>query len=198
MMSRPGVRVVALAPTIRQSSMLTAKTGDMLRDENIFSETATRLVLANGSTLATLPGDQPKTVRGFTADMVLIDEASRVRDELIVAALPMVAATEGSITMLSTPAGATGAFYDAWISDEDEWRRTQVTISDVNHYSEKTLKTMRRRLGERMFQQEFENAFLDAPGALFTAAEIDSLFSRGAEDEPVLPPADPSNWKPLF
>jgi hypothetical protein len=197
MVSRPGIRIVALAPTIRQSAMLAAKTADVLRDESLVTETATKLVLANGSTLDALPGDQPKTVRGATADVVLIDEASRVRDELVVAALPMVAATAGSITMLSTPAGAAGAFFDAWTSDEDEWLRSQVTLADVNHYSEKTIKTMRRRLGERMFSQEFENRFLDAPGALFSAEDINALFSRKTADayEPVIPA---TTWSPLF
>ena len=197
MVSRPGIRIVALAPTIRQSAMLAAKTADVLRDESLVTETATKLVLANSSTLDALPGDQPKTVRGATADLVLIDEASRVRDELVVAALPMVAATAGSITMLSTPAGAAGAFFDAWTSDEDEWLRSQVTLADVNHYSEKTIKTMRRRLGERMFSQEFENRFLDAPGALFSAEDINALFSRKTADayEPVIPA---TTWSPLF
>ena len=197
MVSRPGIRIVALAPTIRQSAMLAAKTADVLRDESLVTETATKLVLANSSTLDALPGDQPKTVRGATADVVLIDEASRVRDELVVAALPMVAATAGSITMLSTPAGAAGAFFDAWTSDEDEWLRSQVTLADVNHYSEKTIKTMRRRLGERMFSQEFENRFLDAPGALFSAEDINALFSRKTADayEPVIPA---TTWSPLF
>ena len=197
MVSRPSIRIVALAPTIRQSAMLAAKTADVLRDESLVTETATKLVLANSSTLDALPGDQPKTVRGATADVVLIDEASRVRDELVVAALPMVAATAGSITMLSTPAGAAGAFFDAWTSDEDEWLRSQVTLADVNHYSEKTIKTMRRRLGERMFSQEFENRFLDAPGALFSAEDINALFSRKTADayEPVIPA---TTWSPLF
>lgn len=197
MVSRPGVRIVALAPTIRQSAMLAAKTADVLRDEPITTETATKLVLANGSTLDALPGDQPKTVRGATADAVLIDEASRVRDDLVVAALPMVAATDGSITMLSTPAGAAGAFFDAWVSDEDEWVRSMVALADVNHYSEKTIKTMRRRLGGRMFAQEFENRFLEAPGALFSSEDIDALFTdRRSEWEGPLGATD--EFKPIF
>jgi len=203
MVNRPGIRIVALAPTIRQSAMLSAKTADVLRGESLRTETATKLVLANGSTLDALPGDQPKTIRGATADVVLIDEASRVRNELVVAALPMVAATGGAITMLSTPAGASGAFYDAWTSGEDEWTRSQVTVADVGHYDAKTLKTMRRRLGERLFGQEFENAFLAAPGALFSPEDIDALFDMNNADAyvPAVPAAaaGPADiWTPVF
>jgi hypothetical protein len=203
LVSRPGIQVVALAPSIRQSSMLAAKTADVLHGEDVVTETATRLVLANGSQMLALPGDQPKTVRGATADVVLLDEASRIRDELVVAALPMTAATNGAIVMLSTPAGAAGAFYDAWVSDELEWTRTLVTLADVAHYSENTIRTMKRRLGERMFSQEFENRFLEAPGALFSAADIDALFARSpnpAEYTSVVPAAAGAakQWEPLF
>lgn len=194
MATQPGIRIAVLSPTMRQSSLLAAKVADVLRHESIASETATRITLANGSTLDSLPGDQPKTVRGATADVLIIDEASRVKSELVTAGLPMVAATDGSVVMLTTPAGATGAFYQFWI-DDDEWRRVFVAVDQVTHYDPKTLRMMRRRLGERMFDQEFGGRFLDAPGALFSADAIDALFTdRSVESDPI----NVTTYEPLF
>jgi hypothetical protein len=51
----------------------------------------TKLELANGSRILSLPGSE-RTVRGYAAaDLVVIDEATRVDDELISAVRPMLA-----------------------------------------------------------------------------------------------------------
>lgn len=198
LVSRPGIRVVVLSPTVRQSSMLTAKAADVLRDETLVTESATKLVLANGSSLDSLPGDRPATVRGATSDLLILDEASRVKDDLIAAALPMTAATDGSVIMLTTPAGASGSFYDFWTAEGDtEWKRVFVTIEQVSHYSKKTIGMMKRRLGKRLFAQEFGGRFLEPLGALFSADDIDELFTARAIawSGPVDAPSD---YEPVF
>ena len=191
MVDRPGSRVVVLSPSQRQSTLLTAKVLDCLRDESLERESAQVVAHVNGSVLHSLPGDRPATVRGVTADLVIVDEASRVRDELIAACFPMVASTDGGLMMLSTPAGQSGQFYSAWIDETGEWQKVRVSLADVSHYSPGVLKTMRRRLGPRVFSQEFENVFLDLPGALFSGDVLDRLFSR---PDPIKPD---ETWAPL-
>jgi phage terminase large subunit-like protein len=178
MVTQPGTRVAIISPSWRQSSLLTAKTTNLLYGQRLTEESAHRIALANGSTLDCLPGDRPATVRGVTSDLLMIDEASRVRNELVTACLPMTAATDGRIIMLTTPAGASGAFYDFWSDlSDDTWSRVFVTAAEVGHYRPETLKLMRRRLG-RMYAQEFEGKFLEAPGALFSSESLDELFAH--------------------
>lgn len=178
MVQGPGTRVVVIAPSWRQASLLTGKVAATLQGEPITTETASRLALANGSTLDCLPGDRPSTVRGVTADLLLIDEASRVRNELVTACLPMTAATDGRIVLLTTPAGAAGAFYDFWSdTGDDTWTRVFVTMKEVGHYKPGMVAMMKRKLG-RMYAQEFEGKFLEAPGALFDGQSLEDLFAH--------------------
>lgn len=196
MVSHPGIKVVVLSPTQRQSSLLAAKVSDVLGGEPILSDSVSRLVLSNGSSLDSLPGDQPKTIRGATADVLIIDEASRIKDELVAAALPMVAATDGRIVMLSTPAGSSGAFSDFWHDDQDDWLRVFVTVDMIPRYSASMLEGMKRRLGSRMYAQEFSGEFLEAPGQLFSNADLDGLFSRRLTWEPMLEGS--TDYQPLI
>src|SRR5262249_58061446 len=84
-----------------------------LREESVL-----RCELANGSRIVSLPGTE-RTVRGYSkADLIIIDEAARVEDSLLVATRPMMAVSEGGgrLIALSTPAGKRGWFYEAWIN----------------------------------------------------------------------------------
>ena len=46
--------------------------------------------------------------------MLVIDEASRVSDEMYEALRPMLAVGDGDLWMLSTPRGKSGFFYETW------------------------------------------------------------------------------------
>ena len=69
--------------------------------------------LPDGGRIMAVPGSE-QTIRGVPAlDLLIIDEASRVTDELMVAVRPMIATTGGTIMALSTPAGQKGWFFEA-------------------------------------------------------------------------------------
>ncbi len=53
-------------------------------------ESQTTLVLHNGSRILSLPANDAG-IRGYTADLLILDEAARIDDELWVAVAPMVA-----------------------------------------------------------------------------------------------------------
>src|SRR5215469_11539539 len=74
-------------------------------------ETMTRLELENGSRIISLPGSE-RTIRGLASvDLIVLDEAARVDDELLAAIRPMLAVSNGSLFALTTPAGKRGWFY---------------------------------------------------------------------------------------
>jgi hypothetical protein len=77
---------------------------------------ALRLTLANGSRIVALPGSEA-TVRGYSgAALLVVDEASRVADDLYFAIRPMLAVSGGRLVALTTPYGKRGWFYDEWTS----------------------------------------------------------------------------------
>ena len=54
-------------------------------------------------------------MRGFSAvSLLVIDEASRVSDEMYKALRPMLAASDGDLWVLSAPSGQRGFFYEIW------------------------------------------------------------------------------------
>src|SRR5829696_2290163 len=102
----PGSLVLCLAPALRQSQELFAKVANFYRDLGRpvapQGERKLSLELENGSRIITLPGSE-KTVRGFSGvGLLVVDEASRVDDELYFAVRPMLAVSGGALMMLST------------------------------------------------------------------------------------------------
>ena len=100
--------------------------------------------------------------------VLIVDEASRVRDELWATISPMLAAAPAAQQiLLSTPAGASGEFHRAWSSGED-WERVQITADQCPRISAEHLATERIRLGDALYRQEYFGAFVSAPAASST------------------------------
>jgi Terminase large subunit, T4likevirus-type, N-terminal len=149
------------------------------------SETALSLTLENGSRIVARPGASDVSVRGYTADLLLVDEAARVSNDLYVSATPALARTGGRIVALSTPFGSRGWFYEEWRGDEG-WDRYRITADDLPHdwylpSKDEFLARERRRLGEWWFRQEYFAEFLDAQTQAFRREDIEAAFSEELE-----------------
>src|SRR4051812_45757903 len=99
----------------------------------------TEVELVAGGLAVCLPGDRPAMLRGLSLRhdgpaVLIVDEASRVRDELWATISPMLAAAPAAQQiLLSTPAGASGEVHRAWTSDED-WERVQITADQARAF----------------------------------------------------------------
>src|SRR3712207_5553840 len=125
----PGSLILCLAPALRQSQELFGKVlgfyRDLGRPVSPQAERKLSLELENGSRIVTLPGTE-KTIRGFSGvSLLILDEASRVADELYFAVRPMLAVSGGALMMLSTPYGKRGIFFEEW-SHGEGWERYEV------------------------------------------------------------------------
>jgi Terminase large subunit, T4likevirus-type, N-terminal len=175
---QPGSLVLMLSPSLRQSTELFRKAIDAYRAAGrpvpATSETLLRLELANGSRIVSLPGDE-STVRGFSAPaLVLVDEAARVEDDLIVSVTPMLAtSTNARLIALSSPAGKRGWWYDAWTDGGASWERQMVKATDVPHrISAAFLESERALMPATRFRQEFLCSFEEADAAVFAADAV--------------------------
>jgi hypothetical protein len=124
--------------------------------------------LANGSRIISLPGSE-RTVRGYTSDLIVVDECARCSDELIGAVRPMLAASpNGRFICLSTPAGKRGFFYEQWTRGNN-WQRFEVRATQCSRISPEFLEEERGALGTLLFEQEYCCAFHDADTSVFSS-----------------------------
>lgn len=174
----PGATVLLVSPTQRQSTELMLKVKALLRYlDRPTQEAETKLTLANGSRIVSLPGGEGN-IRGYSADLILVDEAARVPDETYAAVRPMLAVTGGRLVALTTPYGARGWFYEAW-TEGTGWERTRVPASEVPRISQAFLDDERASLGSRTYRQEYELAFENAEAAMWSGEQLEVMFSGG-------------------
>jgi hypothetical protein len=112
--------------------------------------------------------------------MVVIDEASRVPDEVLSAVLPMLVSSQGRLLCLSTPRGKTGFFYECWSGGDEQWTRINARADQSPRISKTLLQEMARTLGERRYAAEFENMFTEEVDQVFTEANIEGMFTDDA------------------
>jgi hypothetical protein len=182
---RPGALVIVIAPSQRQSRELFIKIMGFLQSlepvEPTEEETKLSLALSNGSRVVTLPGDNARTVRGYSAPALVIeDEAAFVADDTFDALIPMLAASpNGRIVLMSTPYVAAGHFYSIWHGQGD-WERFEHPTSDCPRVSKEWLAA-RKREDPLRFAREYECQFGSPEDSLFTAAMLDAMVRRDFE-----------------
>jgi hypothetical protein len=177
----PGSLVLIVSPSQRQSQevfrRLMIAHAKLKGVPELTQESALRAQFANGSRVLALPGSE-KTTRGYAAaNMVILDEAARVDDELLAALRPTMATVDGSLIALSTPFGKRGWFYEAWSGGDPSWTRIRVAASECPRISKDFLDDERRELGAMRFSEEYELAWNEPDESMFATAIIDRAFT---------------------
>jgi hypothetical protein len=175
--------IILVSPSQRQSAELfrtvMAFQGKLEGAPRLNAESVLKAEMENGSRILALPGTE-KSIRGYAkADLVVIDEAARVEDELLAAVRPMMAVSEGGgrLIALTTPAGKRGWFFEAWTGVEN-WTRVRVTAEDCPRISKEFLAEELRELGKQRFSEEYGLEFLDPDEAVFSSEIIDAAFTE--------------------
>jgi cytochrome c-type biogenesis protein CcmE len=182
-LTRPGTTVLVVAPGERQAKLLFSKAASLYRQAGYplpaHSERRTGLELSNGSIIEALPAVE-RTTRGYSVDLLVVDEAAAVPDMDYHGILPALIATQGEQVLLSTPRGKRGFFHELWHSDDD-WQRVMVRSDEVGRIREEDLEVFRQSMPEAFYRQEFECAFLDTEGGLFSYEDIESALALGED-----------------
>lgn len=138
----------------------------------IITNRADELGLMNGSRVIAVPGDE-ETIRGIAGiDLLVIDEAAFVPDDLYATVRPMLATTDGRQVVLSTPHGKRGWYYGQWASDSQEWHRVRVTADQIPRIKKSFLARELRDLGQFIYDQEYNCLFLDDVTQLYATELI--------------------------
>ena len=145
--------------------------------------TKSRIWLTNGAHVISRPvGNTGDAVRGFTGDVLYIDEASGMPELMWKAAMPTLMTTGGQIWMSSTPRGKFIAnsshknfFFKCWENPEDKWQVFNIDSEKVIKEREitedwteikrdkalKFLENQRAILSDMEYRQEYLGRFLD-------------------------------------
>ena len=153
-----GKTVLIAALMQRQSMELLRRVIDFKNADpfapRVIRQTLTELELQNGGRVISIPATDG--ARGFTADTVVLDEASFLDDLAIAALLPMRKAS-GRVLMISTANGRQGFFYDTWVSKKT--RRIYARSVDIPRLTEKVAYD-RRFMNDLRFRSEHLCEFL--------------------------------------
>ncbi len=186
-LTRPGSTTVVIAQREFQATELLRKVVThyhRIRSPiGVKREGATYLELANRARVFVLPAKE-SAVNGPTADLLIIDEAARIPDEVFHAASPQLSASKGRLVALSTAFAKSGWFYKQWTTGGDSFRRWSITAPNCPRHSPAFLEKERREMGDRWFAMAYLNQFGDDVAAVFSSEDIAAM-----RDE---------NVKPLF
>lgn len=181
---QPRSLVLLVSRALRQSQEVFRKCLDAYNALNHAAppeaESALRLELENGSRIISLPGTE-ETIRGYSGvTLLIIDEASRVKDTLYKSVRPMLAVSGGRLIAPSTPYFTRGWWFEAWRSSEP-WERYEVLATECARIEPAFLEEERRTLGEAWFNQEYLCEFVDAQTQAFRREDIDRAFEEEVE-----------------
>jgi hypothetical protein len=169
-----GTLTLLISPSQRQSRELLGKVRQLATAQPVplameqLSELSMKL--ANGSRIVAVPG-RAEFIRGFAADLIVLEEAAWISDQLYQAIRPMLAVSGGRLIALTTPFGKRGWFFHAWASDE-EWHRVKVTAHEVPRIAVEFLAEEKRSMPPNVFAAEYECQFSDTIDSVFSSDDV--------------------------
>lgn len=194
----PPTRQYLIGPTLDQARILFERVLDLfqrLRDLDVLpfsdGEVKTRegtlpQLRAGAHRVFARSGHRPRSLRGFEATHVVVDEAAYVPDSLVHDVLwPMMATTDGQMTLISTPNGRNGFWRMFQLGDKGEhgfWSR-RAPSRENPHVSQRFLDVQRHVLSEPAYAVEYEAEFRDRQGAVFPEECVAQCVVAGFECE---------------
>lgn len=182
--------VLITAPSQRQSALLFKELRGLMNEAGISDETwgvtrdtQTIIEFDNGSEIHCLPtGRDGSNIRGYTADMIIVDESAFIDDTIFEDVLyPMTFSTNGDFVLLSTPWGTSGYFYrktTKWATEDTDgtystWDpETEQGISSKDNplNDDEDIEEFKEGKTKRQIKQEVLGAFVE-DGAQFIPTE---------------------------
>jgi hypothetical protein len=177
--SGPLLDAVVVSPSLRQSGEILGRARAGLRRLGVALEqdSSSMLRLANGSRIVSLPGTA-KSVRGWTAKLLVLDEAAYIERDTWTAARALVA-VGGRLIVQSTPADESGDFWELVEAADPTMAHFRIRSDEVPTIAPEFLEAERRAMSPDAFAAEYECTFGKVGATLFTADRIASLILPG-------------------
>ncbi len=120
--------------------------------------------------------------RGYSATMIIFDEAAFIPDRVFTAVEPALAVKGMQLILSSTPAGKRGYFYNSYANNpvSHRWHVYKVKSSESPLVTADYLNEQRLTMSENDYAQEFETAFIDSVGQYYP---LELVMACGEEVE---------------
>jgi phage FluMu gp28-like protein len=188
----PGTKQMIVSPTYDQSRLMfdeverrMLSVGRIRRRVTVVKTPYPTLKYRGSVVMARTADEDGRNLRGHSADRVVIDEAAYVRDAVVDAVVrPMLADTDGSLVLISTPFGR-NHFYRSFVSGGSaaEVMSFQFPSWTNPHISAEYVEREKGRLSQRQFAVEYGAEFLEADRAVFLSWVIDRARGTHLPDE---------------
>lgn len=168
---------------LAKSGLLGTQAEELPPEIDAVVDAKTSIELGNGSRIISLPV-KSQAIVGYTVDLLILDEAKVIPDDLYRSVRPMLATTQGRMIALSTPLGQRGWFWEAWKQCEDDkregkpepYKRFKRTCWECPRLDRDFVERERKLIGDHWFRQEYEVEFLSNAGAVFRMEDVDRLI----------------------
>lgn len=129
----------------------------------------------NGSTIQFLSAERPDSIRGFSFNYIIVDEAAFVKENAMTEAiLPTLTAIGKKCLMISTPKGRNW-FYNMYLrgvsNEHSQYISFTGTSFDSPYIDDGFLQEQERSLPRDIFRQEYWAEFTDASSDVFRGLE---------------------------
>lgn len=127
--------------------------------------------LKNGSQITLKSGESKKAVRGFTCSgLCVLDEAAYLDEDAIQTILPICNVHRCPILIVSTPAFASGFFYNQWIKEGNniyhfDWSSSNYDFS--KYITKEMIDDYRNEYTPNKFKTEIEGEFITDSSFIF-------------------------------
>jgi len=180
--------IMIIAPTQTQSSELFMKIKTFVESNetltsHLSKSTQTEMIWQNGSRIKALPsGPEGKTIKGFTADIVIIEEAGLMKDEIVNAVImPMLASKKdkGQVIKIGTPL-TRNHFYRSCFQDKNYFvsRVTWKECVEEGQYTQSLVDEQRRNMVDVQFKTEYCSDFISEEREYFSLQLVESCMEN--------------------
>ena len=197
MIKHPNARIIVVSLTEDQAQLIIVMVLDYF-ERNYKKEievkkkqpTKNKILLKNGSQILARPvGNTGDAVRGFTGDVLIVDEASKMPEHMWTAAKPTLLTTGGQLWICSTPFGKKGYFYECFLNKNKRFKVFHISSEEVIHNRPITpawtqqrkeesiafLEEEKRDNSKLVYAQEYLGKFIDELRQLFSDKWIDMV-----------------------
>lgn len=160
---------------LAECSMLAARS-DVLRS-SVVEDGKSLLAFSNGSAIRSVPASE-KQIRGWPVDLLIVDEAAFIPNEIWDATLPVMISRPGSrVVCTSSPWGSTSHWFRMlWNEGRDdpgEWAQSWQWSSYDSPIADKALlDKLRESRSSAWFRREILGEFTEDSGAFFAESEL--------------------------
>ncbi len=142
----------------------------------------------NGSKLNFLSAESYTSIRGYTFDYVVVDEAAFIRDEAWSVMIPTWSIKAKKVVFISTPNGKNKfyGYYQKGLEEDPRWCSYHAMTGDNPYFPQDDLREAKVLLPKALYEQEYEGAFVETGGEVFVGIDRNAILTKWEDPNPLM------------